>query len=410
VSEPAPKSHAKAAAADFLKKVDGALERVDSIRSEREVARTVAQQSQVREAITRSELTLALNEALIGRAEAQAHWRAESLRRYLAERQPAPLPPRGRYAERIERMLRGLGSAGQALLIERSGLWRGTGRRLHDLRHMAAYARRGANSSLQPPTLFDHAGYIDLYADVRDAGASPLAHYLTAGAAEDRTPHPLFDVAYYRRENAEELAATRLSPFGHYVLSGAARARNPHPLFDIAHYAGQATDMGPDENPLSHYLAEGWRRGYSPHPLFDPAWYRRNAPRSARETPLLLHYLTTGSAKGVSPHPLFDPAWYLAENPDVAQAGLEPLVHFVTQGGKEGRSPSPWFDLPWYVAARGEALPASANPLIDYLQGGAWAVVEARPGFPTAAYLASSPELVRQGLTPLEHWARRHAR
>jgi hypothetical protein len=62
------------------------------------------------------------------------------------------------------------------------------------------------------------------------------------------------------------------------------------------------------------------------------------------------------------------------------------------------------------VAARGDALAASANPLVDYLQGGAWTVAEARPGFPTAAYLAGSPELVRQGLTPLEHWARRHAR
>ena len=59
---------------------------------------------------------------------------------------------------------------------------------------------------------------------------------------------------------------------------------------------------------------------------------------------------------------------------------------------------------------RGEALAAQANPLVDYLQGGAWAVVEARPGFPTAAYLAATPELVRQGVTPLEHWARRQAR
>jgi hypothetical protein len=59
------------------------------------------------------------------------------------------------------------------------------------------------------------------------------------------------------------------------------------------------------------------------------------------------------------------------------------------------------------MAARGEALAPGANPLVDYLQGGAWAVAEARPGFPTAAYLAASPELVAQGMTPLEHWARK---
>jgi len=61
------------------------------------------------------------------------------------------------------------------------------------------------------------------------------------------------------------------------------------------------------------------------------------------------------------------------------------------------------------VAARGEALDAAVNPLVDYLQGGAWAVAEARPGFPTAAYLAATPELVEQGMTPLDHWARRIA-
>jgi hypothetical protein len=61
------------------------------------------------------------------------------------------------------------------------------------------------------------------------------------------------------------------------------------------------------------------------------------------------------------------------------------------------------------VAARGAALDPAVNPLVDYLRGGAWAVAEARPGFPTAAYLAQSPELVGQGMTPLEHWARKAA-
>jgi len=56
---------------------------------------------------------------------------------------------------------------------------------------------------------------------------------------------------------------------------------------------------------------------------------------------------------------------------------------------------------------RGAGLAPGVNPLVDYLRGGAWAVADARPGFPTAAYLASRPDLVRAGLTPLEHWARR---
>lgn len=66
--------------------------------------------------------------------------------------------------------------------------------------------------------------------------------------------------------------------------------------------------------------------------------------------------------------------------------------------------------MPHYVEARGEALAPGVHPLIDYLRGGAWAVAEARPGFPTAAYLATRPGLVRKGVTPLEHWARRGGR
>ena len=94
----------------------------------------------------------------------------------------------------------------------------------------------------------------------------------------------------------------------------------------------------------------------------------------------------------------------------MAETGLHPLVHFLTFGGGEGRNPGPWFDLDNYVSQRGAGLPPGTNPLVDYVQGGAWMIPEARPGFPTAAYLAAAPELVREGITPLEHWARRAGR
>ena len=67
-------------------------------------------------------------------------------------------------------------------------------------------------------------------------------------------------------------------------------------------------------------------------------------------------------------------------------------------------------DLDHYVAQRGAARPPGLNPLVDYLQGGAWEISEARAGFPTAAYIAARPDLVRAGVTPLEHWARRAGR
>ncbi|MBU1378766.1 MAG: hypothetical protein KKA30_22565 [Alphaproteobacteria bacterium] len=371
-------------------------------------AHRLAQQAQVREALTRTELTLALTESLAARAELEARLRDQAVAAFRA-RGVGRLRRHNRISQILDRLLARLGSPGQALVIARSGVWRGTGRPLHDLRHMAAYARRRANPAVAPLAALDQSWYLATYPDVAAARRAPLAHYLLVGGREGRDPNPLFHSAWYRHENAAELAATSLTPLEHYVRVGAARGLSPHPAFDPAHYLAQAPVLAPGDEPLAHYLREGWHTGLSPHPLFDPAWYAEQAPDTQGQAPLA-HYLATGWTTGLSPHPLFDPRWYLDQHAGVADAGLEPLTHFLANGGFEGASPSPWFDLPAYVEARGEALAPGVHPLIDYLRGGAWAVAEARPGFPTAAYVATRPGLVRKGVTPLEHWARRGGR
>ncbi|MFC3068725.1 hypothetical protein [Phenylobacterium soli] len=397
-SSGASSSPAKAAAARLIGKVG---EFADHLRS----TQAVAQDAQIREAVTRTELTGALEAALAARDEARAGLRSDALRRYVAEAEIRRLRRRNRPARFAEQALARLGPPGQALVIAAAGVWRGG-----SLGAIAAYARRGPEPAAQPATLFDQAWYLAANPDVAAARVAPLAHYLLSGAREDRSPHPLIEGPWYRRQNAQALAATGLSALEHYVKEGAARGREPHPVFDSAHYLAGAGDIAAGETPLEHYLRVGASRGLSPHPLFDPVWYGKQARRSAKDAPALVHYLTVGWRKGFSPHPLFDPAWYLLQNGDVAQAGTEPLTHFLATGAREGRSPGPWFDLPHYVEARGAALPTRVNPLVDYLQGGAWTVTEARPGLPTAAYLAANPEIVEQGLTPLEHWARRQPR
>ncbi len=384
---------------------DPIFEKVAAVGRKLSALRAVGQQAQVREALTRAELTLALTEALAGRADLQARLREAAALR-LRHAWPRSRRRRNRLSKRLDLFLARLGSLGQALVVARSGTWTGTGRRLFDLRHMAAYARRGANPDVAPFALVDQRWYLAAYPDVAAGRTAPLVHYLIAGAADGRSPHPLFDAGWYARTNAQVLAATGVTPLEHFVREGACDGVGPHPLFDVVHYAAQADDLHPPENPLQHYLRAGWGRGLSPHPLFDPAWYVAQAPQAAAEPPLV-HYLREGWRAGLTPHPLFDPAWYLARYPDIAATGAEPLSHFVAAGGAEGRDPSPWFDSAHYAATRG--LEPGANPLVDYLAGGAWSVGEARPGFPTAAYLAAEPQLVRAGLTPLEHWARQSA-
>ncbi len=67
---------------------------------------------------------------------------------------------------------------------------------------------------------------------------------------------------------------------------------------------------------------------------------------------------------------LLDAAWYLAANPDVAQAGLDPLDHFVRFGAAEGRAPNAWFDPDWYRRQCADAGPGGLDALLHYQRAG----------------------------------------
>ena len=72
----------------------------------------------------------------------------------------------------------------------------------------------------------------------------------------------------------------------------------------------------------------------------------------------------------LSPNPFFDCNWYLQHNPDVAAAGINPLVHFVLAGANENRQPNPNF-FPAYYREQLRPDEHSENPLTHYiLRGG----------------------------------------
>ena len=43
---------------------------------------------------------------------------------------------------------------------------------------------------------------------------------------------------------------------------------------------------------------------------------------------------------------LVNPGWYLARNPDVAAAGMDPVLHYLLHGAAEGRAPNPALEDP----------------------------------------------------------------
>src|SRR6266478_5757059 len=67
---------------------------------------------------------------------------------------------------------------------------------------------------------------------------------------------------------------------------------------------------------------------------------------------------------------LFDSSWYLAENPDVAAAGMDPVKHYMLHGWKEGRDPSTSFVTRAYLSANPDVAAAGENPLLHYILHG----------------------------------------
>lgn len=64
----------------------------------------------------------------------------------------------------------------------------------------------------------------------------------------------------------------------------------------------------------------------------------------------------------------FDEKHYLKKNPDVAEAGMNPLRHFLTHGWQEARSPNQWFDFMLY-AEKAEGLDISRkNPFLHLIE------------------------------------------
>ncbi|KAA5605620.1 bifunctional metallophosphatase/5'-nucleotidase [Roseospira marina] len=80
------------------------------------------------------------------------------------------------------------------------------------------------------------------------------------------------------------------------------------------------------------------------------------------------HYALYGWAEGRDPNAFFDTSFYLANNADVAEAGVNPFEHYALYGWREGRDPSAAFDTSAYLDANADVADAAVNPL-QHLMG-----------------------------------------
>lgn len=151
--------------------------------------------------------------------------------------------------------------------------------------------------------------------------------------------------------------------------------------------------------------------------LFDAQWYRTTQVPGLLLDQAARHYVRHGGARGLSPSPLFDGPQYLANNPDVAAAGLNPLLHYLDCGRAEGRAICPparpdtvarlatseLFDANWYRATQAPdvGLDEAAR---HYLQEGATRGLSPGPLFDGPLYLRSNADVAAAGTNPLLHY------
>lgn len=91
--------------------------------------------------------------------------------------------------------------------------------------------------------------------------------------------------------------------------------------------------------------------------LFDEDYYRRRFD-TPPEGDLLDYFIKNGLNEERPVSIFFDTGYYLSENPDVKEAGMNPLYHYIMHGKKEGRSPKPAEEeslyMRWCVNRQGE--------------------------------------------------------
>ena len=106
----------------------------------------------------------------------------------------------------------------------------------------------------------------------------------------------------------------------------------------------------------------------------------------------------------MNPEPDFDAVYYLANNPDVAAAGVNPLQHYLQYGWKEGRDPSAYFSTSGYLRQNPDVAAAGMNPLEHFQFYGWHEGRDPGPNFSLGKYLAANPDVKVAGIDPLQHF------
>ncbi|WP_193143413.1 glycosyltransferase family 4 protein [Meridianimarinicoccus sp. MJW13] len=186
---------------------------------------------------------------------------------------------------------------------------------------------------------FDAAYYLSKYHDVRASGVDPLEHYMAYGWREKRRPNGWFNPDEYTARHPE-LVGPDTNPFLHF----------------LTHQSRAASEIREDLRALRENQVLYWADKYldgedGPRPvIIASAMPDRESLRLVQEH--------------------FDAEFYIAQNPEVMERSMDPLLHFMTQGWLELRDPSPDFSVSYYLRNNADIRRQRVNPYVHFLKHG----------------------------------------
>lgn len=165
-------------------------------------------------------------------------------------------------------------------------------------------------------------------------------------------------------------------------------------VFDAAFYLSQSPSPGAEADPARHYHEAGWRAGLDPTQRFSTRFYlAQNADVAAAGIDPFHHYITWGRHEGRRPHPdarawrydkgpgqghphytlikdHIDPAFYIRQWPDLAHNDADPAAHYLSFGWRQGLDPSADFSTRFYLAHHPWLKDGAISPLVHFLDRG----------------------------------------
>ena len=158
----------------------------------------------------------------------------------------------------------------------------------------AHYVVYGDVADLSPCILFDPRWYRLLHPNISFRDITAARHFAANRALK---ASPLFDREWYIARY-QHLLRDQPDPYVHFIVEGNAADLSPHPIFDVAFYR-RTNDVPKGESAISHFLRLGWKDGRDPGPSFGMEDYElRNPDVKAEKMNPLLHYLALGRFEG----------------------------------------------------------------------------------------------------------------